>query len=156
MNEAIQNTDASVIDDANVDALITLKDTDGSGSDITFDATIDATKKIITIVPTADFAYLQDVYVALAPVEDALGNESTLQTATFTTIANNDATLSDLTIDGVTVSGFDPATYTSDLQHLHQDRFLLLQQKTILMQMLWLTKLQTLMEQKQKEQQLLL
>ncbi|MCD4833727.1 MAG: Ig-like domain-containing protein [Bacteroidales bacterium] len=115
-NEAILNTDASAIDDTNVDALITLKDTDAAGTNITFDATIDVNKEVITIVPTADFDYNQDVFVSVAAVEDAAGNESVLQSATFTTIANNDATLSDLTVDGETVDGFSATIYTYNVE----------------------------------------
>jgi hypothetical protein len=94
LDEAIVNTDASAIDDANIDVLITLKETDAAGANITFDATIDVDKKIITIDPAADFSTNQVVYVALASVEDASGNESVAQTATFTTIKSNDATIS--------------------------------------------------------------
>lgn len=115
-NEAILNTDASAIDDANVDALITLKETDASGTDLSFDATIDVNKKIITIVPAADFDYNQTVYVSVAAVEDAAGNESALQSATFTSILNDDATLSDLTVDATTVDGFAPATYDYNVE----------------------------------------
>ena len=40
-NEAVRKTDDSALTDSNVDALITLKTTNASGSDIGFDATID-------------------------------------------------------------------------------------------------------------------
>lgn len=90
-DEAIVNADASAITDAN--ALITLKETDASGTNIAFNATIDANKKVITITPSANFSYNQVVYVAMAIVEDAAGNETTLQSITFTTLVNTDATL---------------------------------------------------------------
>ncbi len=41
-NEAVRNIDDTVITDSNVDSLITLKDTDANGTNIAFDATINA------------------------------------------------------------------------------------------------------------------
>ena len=87
--EAILNADASDITDTNVDGLITLKDTDASGTDIAFDATINAGKTVITINPTSDLNYEQTVYVAIdsGQVEDADGYElEALVSATFTTV----------------------------------------------------------------------
>jgi hypothetical protein len=40
--EAVRNTDDTALTDSNVDGLITLKDSDSSGSDIAFNATIDS------------------------------------------------------------------------------------------------------------------
>jgi len=87
--EAILNADASDITDTNVDGLITLKDTDASGTDIAFDATINAGKTVITINPTSNLNYEQTVYVAIdsGQVEDADGYElEALVSATFTTV----------------------------------------------------------------------
>jgi len=84
-DEAVRNLDDSALTDSNVDALITLKDTDASGSDIPFDATIDAAKEVITINPTSNFTSEQVVYVAIgATVEDASNNAITETNATFT------------------------------------------------------------------------
>lgn len=84
-DEAVRNLDDSALTDSNVDALITLKDTDASGSDIPFDATIDVAKKVITINPTGNFTSEQVVYVAIgATVEDASDNAITATNATFT------------------------------------------------------------------------
>ncbi len=84
-DEAIRNIDDSEVTDANVDALITLKDTNGSGSNIGFDATINAGKTVITINPTSDFSSEQVVYAAIgASVEDASDNAITGSSATFT------------------------------------------------------------------------
>ncbi|SVB73272.1 uncharacterized protein METZ01_LOCUS226126, partial [marine metagenome] len=63
--EAIQNVDGSLITDTNVGMLITLKDTDPSGSDIPFDATINDSKTVITVDPVSDLFYDQTVYVAI-------------------------------------------------------------------------------------------
>jgi len=87
--EAIQNVDGSLITDTNVDLLITLKDTDVSGSDIAFDATINDSKTVITVDPVSDLYYDQIVYVAIPAyhVEDADGVElEALVSATFTTV----------------------------------------------------------------------
>ena len=87
--EAIQNVGGSLITDTNVDLLITLKDTDVSGSDIAFDATINDSKTVITVDPTSDLYYDQTVYVAIPAyhVEDADGVElEALVSATFTTV----------------------------------------------------------------------
>ncbi len=87
-NEPIQNLNDSGVTDFNVGALITLKDTNGSGSNIGFNATIDAGKTIITINPTSNLAPEQVVYVAIgATVEDDAGNAITASSATFTAAA---------------------------------------------------------------------
>ena len=84
-DEAVRNLDDSALTDSNVDALITLKDTNASGSDIPFDATIDVAKEVITINPTSNFTSEQVVYVAIgATVEDASNNAITETNATFT------------------------------------------------------------------------
>ena len=65
-------------------SLLTLKETDASGDAITFTATIDAAKKVITIDPSAD---LEDgpVYVAISDgYFDAHGNRGAAANATFT------------------------------------------------------------------------
>jgi len=84
-DEAIRNLDDSALTDSNVDALITLKEDNASGSDIPFDATIDVTKQIITINPSSNFSSEQVVYVAIgATVEDAVDNAISGESATFT------------------------------------------------------------------------
>lgn len=84
-NEAIRNIDNSQITDANVASLITLKQTNSSGSNIGFTASINAGKTLITITPTSTYGANQLVYLALAPVEDSSGNATTTQSITFTT-----------------------------------------------------------------------
>ena len=86
-SEAIRNTDDSALTDSNVDALISLKDTDANGSNIAFEATI--TGNVITINPTNDFSSSQQVYVAIgSTVEDASNNAIAATNATFTAIAS--------------------------------------------------------------------
>ena len=86
-DEAMRNTDDMPLTDSDIDSLITLKNDAYDGYDIAFDATIDASKKVITIVPTYYFSYLQTVYVAIsASVEDSSGNPITASSATFTAV----------------------------------------------------------------------
>lgn len=84
-DEPIRNLDDSPITDSNVDGLITLKDTNASGANISFDATIDGAKQVITINPTSNFSSGQVVYVAIgASVEDQYDNAISAENATFT------------------------------------------------------------------------
>ena len=96
-NEAIRNTNDTLLTDSNVDSLITLKDSDLSGSNISFNATIDSAKKVITINPTNNFSSEQVVYVAIGPtVEDSSDNAITTSSTTFTA-ADSTATILDFT-----------------------------------------------------------
>ena len=83
-NELIRNINNSTLTDSNVDSLITLKDEDSSGSNITFNATIDEGKKIITINPTNNFNSEQVIYLAIAAVEDQAGNATAATNISFT------------------------------------------------------------------------
>jgi len=94
-DEAIRNIDDSEITDVNVATLLTLKETDASGIDVAFTATISADKKVITITPSATLKFNQVYYLAIAAVEDASNNATTAQNITFTTrAASSDATVS--------------------------------------------------------------
>ena len=85
-NEAIRNNNDTALTNSNVDALITLKDTDENGSDISFNATVDSNKKIITINPNDNFSSEQTVYVGIgATVEDDTDNVISPYFLTFTT-----------------------------------------------------------------------
>ena len=96
-NEAIRNTNDTLLTDSNVDSLITLKDSDLSGSNISFNATIDSAKKVITINPTNNFSSEQVVYVAIGPtVEDSSDNAITISSTTFTA-ADSTAPILDFT-----------------------------------------------------------
>ena len=87
----MRNTDNSALTDSNVDSLITLKETNSSGSDIAFDATIDSDKKVITINPDSDFSSEQVIYVAIgATVEDDANNAISASSATFTARGTGD------------------------------------------------------------------
>ncbi len=122
-NEAIRNLDDGEITDANVATLITFKETDDAGADVAFTATIDVEKEVITIVPDANFDYLQVYYVGFAAVEDANDNAMTASSFTFTTVADlvapafttvpeNAAT--DVAVDATVIITFDEAIRNSD------------------------------------------
>lgn len=87
-DEPIQNTNATAVTDANVAALLTLKQTNSGGADIGFTATINPGKTVITITPTTHYGANQLVYLAVVNFEDVNGNEQTTpQAITFTTTA---------------------------------------------------------------------
>jgi uncharacterized protein YrzB (UPF0473 family) len=99
-DEEIRLIDNTDINNLNVGSLITLKTTNSSGTNITFDATIDSDNKLITISPTSDFSSEQVIYVAIgATVEDKSDNAITASSITFTaadsTAPNLDFTPSD-------------------------------------------------------------
>jgi len=108
-DEPIRNIDNSEITNANVAALLTLKETNASGADVPFTATIDATKKIITATPSASLKIAQLYYAAIVPVEDTSNNATTGGSITFTTITKYNVTFN---VDMSLVKGFDPLTDT--------------------------------------------
>ena len=97
-DEAIRNIDNSEITNANVASLLTLKETNVSGINVAFSATIDPAKKVITATPTTDLKNGQVYYAAIAPVEDAANNATTMSSMTFTTISATTATISGVAI----------------------------------------------------------
>jgi len=123
-DEAVRNLDGSAIADPT--SLITLKETDAAGVDVPFTATINAGKTQITIDPTSNLGYNKAYYVAVAQVEDAVGNEqAAASNATFTTRAiYTTATVSSTTYtvtDGPTwtismiAAGVDVAAFEGNL-----------------------------------------
>ena len=96
--EAItKNSSAEALADSNLSSILTLRETNASGTPITFTATIDEAKKVITIDPTSNLPE-GPVYVAISNAHhDALGNQGALRSATFTV----DTVAPTLTIGGV-------------------------------------------------------
>lgn len=85
-SESIRNIDNSEITDANVASLITLKETDNTGTDVVFTASIDADKKVITVIPNSNLNYLQLYYSSVEAVEDENENVNVFTEISFTTI----------------------------------------------------------------------
>ena len=83
--EAVRNLDDSALTNSNVGSLITLKDTDANGTDLSFTATINSSKTVITIDPTNNFTSGQIIYAAIgATVEDFNNNVIPATSKTFT------------------------------------------------------------------------
>ena len=83
--EAVRNLNDSEITDLNVGSLITLKDTDANGTHLSFTATINTAKTVITIDPTNNFTSGQIIYAAIgATVEDFNNNVIPATSKTFT------------------------------------------------------------------------
>lgn len=100
-NEPIRNTDHSTIDNSNVAALITLKDTNNSGANISFTATISTDKKTITITPVGLSNTTNVLYLAVNNFEDSSSNQvTTAISVTFTLVAATN-TLDPLSVTGV-------------------------------------------------------
>jgi hypothetical protein len=99
-DESVQKTDGSSLENADLASLITFKKTDASGEDVPFTATIDVTKTVITITPSSQLDGSQLYYLAVGPVEDANGNESTDYAITFTTISATAPTITVTYPDG--------------------------------------------------------
>jgi len=117
-NEGILKTPASEITDENVDGLIIFKKTDENGDIVEFDATINVNKKVVSISANDNLLYSQLYFLVIGSVEDAEGNTTDGDTLTFTTIAppSDDATLSDLKVDGTTVTDFASSTFDYEVE----------------------------------------
>jgi hypothetical protein len=86
-NEPVRKTDGNALENSDLGGLVTFRKTNSGGDPVPFSATIDATKKVITVTPTSSLENSQLYYLAMGAVEDASGNESTASNITFTTIA---------------------------------------------------------------------
>ena len=84
-SEKIQNLDGSPLDNEDIDNFIILRDTDKSGEDIPFDATINTSKTVVKVDPTHNFDSKQKVYVAVRSpaVRDSSNNVMPFTEATF-------------------------------------------------------------------------
>ncbi|MDR2653632.1 MAG: Ig-like domain-containing protein, partial [Prevotellaceae bacterium] len=129
-NEPLRKTDNSEITDSDLSTLVVFNETNASGTAVTFTATIDAAKKVITITPTGALLNSQLYYVALNPVVDTANNVTAIKSATFTTEAGTPPTtdkyvkitsLTDLT-DGyyvVTGNGYTNAMTATGTNYLN-------------------------------------
>ncbi|MCK5475970.1 MAG: Ig-like domain-containing protein [Candidatus Pacebacteria bacterium] len=77
----------AAITNSNVAGLITLKKTNSSGANVSFTATVNTGKTVITITPSANLSNGQLHYVAIGTtIEDTADNALVATTATFTTV----------------------------------------------------------------------
>ncbi|MDR0420021.1 MAG: DUF5018 domain-containing protein, partial [Prevotellaceae bacterium] len=115
-NEPLKKTDDSELADGDLSSLITFKETDASGANVAFTATINATKEVITITPSSPLDNSQAYYIAIAPVADTAANITTAQSATFTTLSlSSDAEILTFVIPdqiGSSIIDADEATVT--------------------------------------------
>jgi hypothetical protein len=86
-DEPVLKTDGSELTDSDLATLLTFKKDNSAGNNVGHTATIDASKKVITVTPSAPLDNSQAYFLGIGPVEDASGNESTASSITFTTIA---------------------------------------------------------------------
>ena len=86
-SEAVRKTDNTVLENNNVDAVVTLKNGDANGTDIPFDATVNDAKTVITVDPSSNFLSEQTIYVAIGSgvLEDLLDNSFEGASVTFST-----------------------------------------------------------------------
>ena len=83
--EAVRLIDNTILTNENVGSLITLKNTDASGTNLSFTATVNSAKTIITINPTDNFTSGQIIYAYIgATVEDFNDNAIPATSKTFT------------------------------------------------------------------------
>ena len=83
--EAVRLIDNTILTNENVGSLITLKNTDASGTNLSFTATVNSAKTIITINPTNNFTSGQIIYAYIgATVEDFNNNVIPATSKTFT------------------------------------------------------------------------
>lgn len=113
-NEPVLKADGSPLINSDLATLVIFKLNNASGANVAFTATINDAKTVITVTPSAALNFSQQYYLAVGPVKDGAGNLSGTQSSAFTTISDvisDDATISDLRVDNVTISGFSPSIY---------------------------------------------
>ena len=114
-DEPVRNIDNSALDNTSIDARITLKLTNAAGADIPFDATINAGKTVITIIPSAALPDLTTIYVAISNVEDEFDNAVTTASVTFETGDSSPPTITFTPADGaISVPVNTAITITAD------------------------------------------
>jgi uncharacterized protein YjdB len=90
-NKEVRLLNDTALNNTNVDALVTLKETNSSGAAQTFDATVTVTsgKTVITVDPSATLKSNQVYYLAITGLEDSLNQALTgTVSITFTTLAS--------------------------------------------------------------------
>ena len=112
-DEPVRKTDGNALENSDLATLITFKKTNSGGDNVAFTATIDASKKIITVTPSSSLDNSQLYYLAVGAVEDAGGNDFAGANITFTTISAATPTVT-LTypVGGETFYAGDATTFT--------------------------------------------
>ena len=92
-NKEMRKIDDTELTDANISDIVTL--TDLNKANLTYTATIDAAKKVITITPDEDFTYFSNITVTLVDIEDVNdvvldGTDISFRTETYIQINEDD------------------------------------------------------------------
>lgn len=103
---AISNTSGTAITDSNVDSLITFRRGGSSGTSVSFTASIDSGKRVITVYPTSALDTNTTYYLAVDSVSDTSGTISS-SSVTWST-GTEKTTTSGLAIQSITA--LDPQT----------------------------------------------
>ena len=84
--EPVRSISNLPFDDNNVDNVVQLKEVNVNGTDIPYDATINAEKTVITVDPLSDFIFQQTIYVGIInAIEDTSNNLVGTASSIFTT-----------------------------------------------------------------------
>jgi hypothetical protein len=110
-NEMVRKVDNTYLDNSNIASVISFVKVSDNSS-VAYTATWDAATKKIVATPSAALAAGATYKFSVSGLEDYSNNVLTGPDSTrFTTLASSDATLSDLTTGGTTVTGFVSGTY---------------------------------------------
>lgn len=85
-DQPVRMLDDSPITASNIADVVTLKETDENGADVSFTGEVAVSQNVITLNPDNDLMYNTNYYVAVDGVEGVYDNAVTLSSAVFTTV----------------------------------------------------------------------
>lgn len=145
-NEPLELTPsgAEITSGAVLEALIEVSLLVQGGTPVPFSAVIDINKTTITITPSSDLPGNTAIYYDLAPVQDAAGNATILQSATITTVSDlqifadwdvvEDVNSVVTTVDGTTPDSPPPVNGNTVLNWTDQIGGFIMEQTTLALQ----------------------
>lgn len=87
-SQAVRMIGGAPITNDNVDDIIVFREGEANGAPVSFTATINAAKTLITITPTPNLKYLQRYYLNILPVENNFSIPTLNYEISFTTLLN--------------------------------------------------------------------
>ncbi len=112
----IRKIGGAAISNSDLAGLITFKKNNASGASVPFTAEIDPNKQVITISPSASLSFSGTYYISVGSVEDNTGAVISPKNSKFVTrAARNNAALTDLKVNGNTVTGFDAGNFSYNI-----------------------------------------
>ncbi len=87
-SQAVRMIGGAPITNDNVDDIIVFREGEANGTPVSFTATINAAKTLITITPTPNLKYLQRYYLNILPVENNFSIPTLNYEISFTTLLN--------------------------------------------------------------------